>query len=136
MSNVETKHHGKNGNGNGAGALRVEPVDNWHAARPKVLRAVAEQGDFRKLSIDADGWLSARQVLMVAFVGEEPAAHIGFSVLPAKGGCVEAKLASFGIDAKFCGRGVESQLHRAAVERAEALGCEKLSGFRLNSKWC
>jgi GNAT superfamily N-acetyltransferase len=128
MSNVEMKKS--------AGALRIEPVDNWHGAWPQVWRAVEEQGKIKKLAVDADGWLSARQVLMVAFVANQPAAHICFSVLPAKGGCVEAKLESFGIAPKFCGRGIESQLHRSAVERAEALGCAKLRGFKLNSNWC
>ena len=122
--------------GNGAGALRIEPVDNWHARWKDVLRAVEQHGKITKLAVDADGWLSARQVLMVAFVNDAPAAHLCFNVLPARGGCVEAKLESFGIDEQFCGRGIESQLHRAAVERAEALGCSKLRGFKLNSKWC
>jgi GNAT superfamily N-acetyltransferase len=131
MSSVEIKR-----SGNGAGALRIEPVDNWHGAWAAVLRAVEEQGKIKKLAVDADGWLSARQVLMVAFVNDAPAAHICFSVLPGKGGCVEATLDSFGIDGKFCGRGIESQLHRSAVERAEALGCAKLRGFKLDSTWC
>ena len=118
-----------------ARGLRIELVDNWHAAWPKVLAHVQKHGTARKLQVDADGWLSARQVVLVAFVGDEVAAHICFSVSPGKA-CIEAKLDSHGIAAKFCGRGIESQLHRAAVERAESLRCEKLRGFRLNSRWC
>jgi hypothetical protein len=128
MSNVEMKKS--------AGALRIEPVDNWHGAWPQVWRAVEEQGKIKKLAVDADGWLSARQVLMVAFVGDTPAAHVCFGVSPGKTGCIEALLVSHGIDPKFCGRGIESQLHRAVVERAQALRCETLRGFRLSSKWC
>jgi GNAT superfamily N-acetyltransferase len=90
----------------------------------------------RRLRVDPDGWLSARQVLMVAFVGKAPAAHVCFSVDPAKDGCIVAKLESYGIEPRFCGHGIESQLHRAATERAAALRCEKLRGFRLNSNWC
>ena len=120
----------------GAGALRIEMVDNWHAAWPKVLKLVERTGDTKKLQIDADGWLSARQVLMVAFVGGRPAAHVCFSVSPGKGACIVAKVESHGIDPKFCGRGIESQLHRAATERAQALRCASLKGFRLDSTWC
>jgi GNAT superfamily N-acetyltransferase len=119
-----------------AGALRIEPVDNWHSAWKRVLKSIDRYGAMKKLSIDADGWLSARQVLLVAFVDDVPAAHVCFSVSPSKIGCIEARLDSHGIEPKFAGRGIESQLHRAATERANALGCESLKGFRFNSKWC
>lgn len=118
-----------------ARGVRIEPVDNWHDAWKKVLAHVAKHGNARKLAVDADGWLSARQVLLVAFVGQQVAAHVCFSVSPGKD-CIEAKLDSHGIAPKFCGRGIESQLHRAALERAQALRCQKLKGFKLNSKWC
>ena len=118
------------------GALRIEPIDNWHDSWKKVLAHVERVGNARKLAIDADGWLSARQVLMVAFVGAAPAAHVCFTVSPSKAGCISATLDSHGIDAKFRRRGIEPQLHRAAIERARALHCEKLIGFRLNSRWC
>ena len=121
---------------NGTSVLRIEPVDNWHGAWDKVMRHIVSHGREEGLRIDADGWLSARQVLMAAFVGDRPVAHVCFTVAPAKNSCVEAKLDSFGIDPKFCGRGIESQLHRATVDRARALRCEKLKGFKLNSKWC
>jgi hypothetical protein len=117
--------------------LRIEPVDNWHPAWTAVLRHVAGRGSAKRLRIDADGWLSARQVLMVAFVGDAPAAHLCFSVsLGKSGGCIEASLESHGIDPAFCNRGVESQLHQAATDRARALRCATLNGFRLSSKWC
>lgn len=118
------------------GALHIEAVDNWHDRWRDVLRAVARQGSVKRLSIDRDGWLSARQVLMVAFVGGAVAAHVCFSVSPGKSGCVEAKLDSHGIDPRFCARGIESQLHQAAVDRAKALRCTTLKGFRLGSNWC
>lgn len=117
-------------------ALRVEPVDNWHVAWSKVLKLIEATGSADKLQIDADGWLSARQVLMIAFAGDAPAAHVCFSVSPSRTGCVQARLDTFGIAPKFCGRGIESQLHRAASERAHALGCDKRIGFGLGSDWC
>ena len=117
-------------------SLRIQPVDNWHSAWDNVLASIERHGKAAKLRIDPEGWLSARQVLMVAFVGETPAAHVCFSVSPSKEGRIEAKLDSYGIDPKFTGRGIESQLHQAAIERAQTLQCEKLKGFKFNSKWC
>src|SRR5439155_22203740 len=42
-------------------ALRIEPVDNWHKAWDDVRKLVDAQGDVKKLRVDKDGWLSARQ---------------------------------------------------------------------------
>lgn len=119
----------------GGRELRIEAVGNWHSAWPRVLRFVERHGDRDRLQVDADGWLSARQVLMVAMLGDQVAAHVCFSVAPGKT-CIEAKLDNYAIAPKFCGRGIEAQLHRAARARAEALGCEKLRGFKLSSTWC
>jgi hypothetical protein len=120
----------------GAGALRIEPVDNWHKSWDEVRKLVQSHGGARKLLVDRDGWLSTRQVLMVAFVGKSAAAYLSFIVSPSKDGCVEARHISHGIADKLAGRGVESQLYHAAVERARALGCQTLRGFKLNSRWC
>ena len=117
-------------------ALTFDAVDNWHPAWKKVLTHVARTGRPDKLAINADGWLSSRQVLIAAIVGATPAGHVCFTVTPAKDGCIRARLESYGIDPKFCSRGIESQLHRAATERAHAFNCEKLIGFKLNSNWC
>jgi len=112
-----------------AAAVRIEPVDNWHSAWPRVLAFVEKHGDATKLQVDDDGWLSARQVLIVAFVGEQIAAHVCFSVAPGKT-CIEARLDDNAIAAKFRGRGIEVRLLSGAVKRAESLGCEKLRGFK------
>ena len=117
-------------------SLRIEAVDHWHKAWESVRAHIDATGKAKKLRIDADGWLSARQVLMVAFVAGKPVAHVCFSIAPAKNSCIEARLDSHGINARFCGRGIESQLHQAAVDRAKALRCAKLSGFKLSSNWC
>lgn len=118
------------------GVLEIEAVGSWHSRWEEIVRAVERQGSVKRLKIDADGWLSARQVLLVAFSGDAVAAHVCFSVTLDKAGCIEARLVSYGIDARFCGRGIESQLHQAAVDRATSLRCVKLKGFRLNSNWC
>jgi ribosomal protein S18 acetylase RimI-like enzyme len=116
-----------------ARAVRIEPVDNWHSAWRKVLAFVEKHGDARKLQVDADGWLSARQVLMVAFVGDQVAAHVCFSVAPGKT-CIEATLDDQAIAPNFTARRIESRLLRAVVDRAQSLGCEKLNGFKLSQK--
>ena len=117
-------------------ALRIETVDNWHASWDDVRELIDAQSGSKKLRVDRDGWLSARQVVMVAFVGKTPVGYLSFIVSPDKTGCVEARHVSHGCDAEFTKRGIESQLYQATVERANALGCKKLRGFKLNSKWC
>ena len=124
------------------GFARVDLVDNWHKDWPKVLRAVGTYGDRASLYVDEDGWLSARQNLLVAFVDDQPAAHVCFHVEPAHpegdadGPCVDAQLDSYGIDPKFCGHGIEHELRKAALQRASTLKCRKLHGFDLKEKWC
>jgi len=121
----------------GAGsALRIESVDNWHRSWDQVRELIDADGGAKKLRVDKDGWLSARQVVMVAFAGKTPAAYLSFIVSPDKSGCVEARHVSHGCDADFLRRGIESQLYQATIERVNALGCKTLRGFKLNSKWC
>ena len=63
-------------------SIRVELVDNWHAYWPAVLEAIASCGQLEALSIDADGWLSARQVLLVAFARDKSVAgHLCFQLV-------------------------------------------------------
>ena len=128
--------------GSAPGSARVDLVDNWHKDWPKVLRAVGAYGGRASLHVDRDGWLSARQNLLVAFVKNEPAAHVCFHVEPAHAAgestrpCVEAQLDSYGIDPKFCGQGIEHELRKAALDRANTLKCRKLHGFDLKEQWC
>ena len=113
--------------------VRIESIDNWHSAWPRVLSFVEQHGERGKLQIDGDGWLSARQVLLVARVGDQIAGYVCFSVAPGKT-CIEAKHDHYAIAPKFAARSIESRLHRAAVARAASLGCEKLKGFKLPPK--
>src|SRR5215218_4984098 len=83
--------------------LRIEAVDNWHAKWPRILPALKKQDSGHKLRIDKDGWLSARQVVLVALAGDRLAGHLSFSVAPVDG-CVEAKVNSHGVDEAFSGR--------------------------------
>ena len=135
MCAIDDKRVEENASAGAALGVRIEVVDNWHSAWPRVLRFVEKHGDAKKLQVDDDGWLSARQVLIAAMAGDQIAAHVSFSVAPGRT-CIEAKLDDYGIAPKFCDRGIESKLRRAALERAESLGCEKLRGFKVNANWC
>lgn len=117
------------------GKLRLESVDNWHKKWDAVLEHVRRHGKVTKLAIDLDGWLSARQVMLVAFVGDEVAAHICFGVTPSKG-CVVANVVSYGIEPKSAGKEIESLLRDAAVRRAKELNCARTRGFNLADSWC
>jgi hypothetical protein len=117
-----------------AGKLRVETVDNWHRAWPAVLSHIQSRGSAQKLLIDLDGWLSARQVVLVAFVGDEVAAHVCFGVSPTKK-CVQAQVLSFGIEPRFRKHEIEVVLRAAAMKRAKELQCGQLVGFKLADEW-
>jgi hypothetical protein len=114
--------------------LRIEPVDNWHAHWPAVLQSIYATGQGGSLLVDRDGWLSARQVLLVAFADNDAVAgHICFRINPAageRGGvCVEAHLDAFGVTPGFEKLEIGPTLKEAAKHRAESLKCAKLIGF-------
>src|SRR2546421_11681210 len=83
-----------------AAAFRVELVDNWHAQWPAVLSWVASTGQLGALMIGAEGWLSARQVLLAAFADTRVAGHLCFRLVPTAGASgkvlMEAHLDAFG----------------------------------------
>jgi len=113
--------------------LRVELVDNWHAQWRTVLSAIDAMGQREALCVDVDGWLSARQVLLVAFSDTSVAGHVCFSISPMAGEkgevIVEAQIDAFGIQPGFAQVDVRSTLVTAAEERAKALRCDKLIGL-------
>jgi acetyltransferase (GNAT) family protein len=113
--------------------LRIEPVDNWHTQWPTVLASIQSHGHREALLVDNDGWLSARQVLLVAFAEQQVAGHICFRILPTadpRGGVrVEAHLDAFGVTPGFEKLEIASTLKLAAQHRAEALKCSRLVGF-------
>lgn len=114
-------------------SLRIEPVDNWHAHWPAVVQAIHAQGQRDALLVDRDGWLSARQVLLVAFADQAVAGHICFRITPAADPTgavhVEAHLDAFGVVPGFEKLEIGPTLKTAARQRAESLKCSKLVGF-------
>jgi GNAT superfamily N-acetyltransferase len=112
----------------------VELVDNWHARWPAVLESIAEHGDLEALNIDSDGWLSARQVLLVAFSRDgEVAGHLCFRLTPdadADGRIgIDAHLETFGVRPGSQAEKIASALKSAAVLRARKLRCRRIVGF-------
>ena len=118
-----------------AAEIRVETVDNWSREWPAVMAHIVRTGKAKKLAIDLDGWLSARQVVVVAFVGTAVAAHVCFAVEPAKN-CVRARVISHGIEPRFRNRGIEARVRAAALNRAKDLNCARTVGFKLSGSWC
>jgi hypothetical protein len=117
-------------------AVRIEPVDNWHARWTDVLAHVAAAGELTSLSIDAEGWLSARQVLLAAFSRSDDSVvgHICFRLVPVarpRGKvAVEALLDSFDCAPLAQSSKVRAALRAAALRRAKSLRCTKFNGLK------
>ena len=67
------------------GPARIELVDSDHKQWPQVLRVLNQHGQRNSLCIGDDGWLSARQSVLVAFIDEKVAGHLAFSVQLVRG---------------------------------------------------
>ena len=61
---------------------RIELIDNWHKNWEAALLMITNLGALDCLMIDEDGWLSARQNLFVAYVGQKPIGFLCFRVQP------------------------------------------------------
>ena len=121
-------------------SARVELVDNWHVHWDEVLASVERLGQCQALHIDHDGWLSARQNLLVAFVGPAAVGHLCFRVQPmvdaghgvvftADGkAAVEACVECFGVADAYADQGIASLLIDRARARAVELHC---AAFRM-----
>jgi diadenosine tetraphosphate (Ap4A) HIT family hydrolase len=107
--------------GNRVACDEIEIVDHAHWAWNEVMALIERTADAAKLQLDPDGWLSARQIVLVAFVDGKPVAHLSFHIEPSRGGCVEARLDTYGIDDFHADRGIEHELWVAAVARAHEL---------------
>jgi predicted N-acetyltransferase YhbS len=113
--------------------LRIEPVDNWHTQWGSVLKAIEIAGQREALRVDRDGWLSARQVLLVAFNEHEVAGHLCFRIVPIADDAgqvvVQAHLDAFGVKPGFESLEIGPALKLAAQERAMSLKCSGFVGF-------
>jgi hypothetical protein len=118
-----------------ASTLRVDVVDSWHKQWPTVLNEIERDGRRSKLLVDADGWLSARQCLLVAFKDDTVAGHLVFSIQPGSTGVnsarapIEAHQDDLGVRPGFSEAEVRALLVDAAMRQAKALRCRRLVDF-------
>lgn len=113
--------------------VRIEAVNVWHPRWSDVLESIDNLGQREDLHLEPDGWLSARRVLLVAFVEGAFAGHVSFCVHPVARDCgrpgVGAVLESAGVAWGFDEEEVGRELRAAARRRARSLGCTRLVGF-------
>ncbi|CAN5604441.1 hypothetical protein BH09PLA1_BH09PLA1_18760 [soil metagenome] len=116
-------------------SLRVDVVDSWHKQWPTVRNEIERDGRRAKLLVDADGWLSARQCLLVAFKDTAIVGHLVFSLQPGSGGVnstrppIEAHQDDLGVRPGFSDAEVRKLLVDAATRQAKALRCRRLVNF-------
>jgi GNAT superfamily N-acetyltransferase len=124
--------------------VRIELVDDWHERWPQVLTQIERAGHRDAVRVSEHGYLSARENVLAAVVGDRVAAHLSFHVQPGNGvaavagaarPCVEAEVDSYGIDPDFRNRGIERVLRQTAIERARVLRCAQMKGFDLAESW-
>ena len=122
--------------------LRIVLMDDWHERWPQVQSQIERAGHLDDMRVADSGFLSARENVLVAVVGDRVAGHLSFHVQPgpiadggAKRPCVEAEVDSYAIDPEFRNRGIERVLKETAIERARALRCGEMRGFDLAESW-
>jgi hypothetical protein len=115
---------------------RVEVVDSYHKDWPIALKLIDRHGQRERFGIADDGWLPARRSLLVAFVGDQPAGHLCFTVTPvvertasALRTRLEAQVDGRAVEEGLANPHVSAKLERAARRRAIELKCET---FRLD----
>jgi hypothetical protein len=121
---------GKDGNRRPA---RVELVDNWSDRWKEALGLLEELGQREVLRLDEEGWLPARQNLLVAFKGEVAVGYLCFEVRPVmEDGAVKVEVGRAVMEAVVDGEGsvgedraVVRQLREAAMHRALELRCAR-----------
>jgi hypothetical protein len=111
------------------GNARIEIVDQWHAGWPGVLKLIDRLGHREALRIDEDGWLSARQSVVVAFVDDEPTGHLCFHIHPVGSGRLEARLDAVGFSSAESSRLLSKALSDAAAGHARTLSCVRFKGL-------
>jgi GNAT superfamily N-acetyltransferase len=122
--------------------LRIVLVDDWHEQWPQVLNQIERAGHRDDVRLTDSGYLSARENVLVAVIGDRVAGHLSFHVQPGPGPdptgerpCVEAEVDSYAIEPDFRNRGIERVLKATAIERAKELRCGEMKGFDLAESW-
>ncbi|MGD0461735.1 MAG: hypothetical protein ABSB74_04525 [Tepidisphaeraceae bacterium] len=112
---------------------RIEVVDHSHARWPAVLKLIGRLGDRNTLLLDEDGWLSARQSVLAAFVGDKPAGYLIFHIHPLGDGRVEARLDAAGFSSAEVNRLLSTALSHTATQHARKLKCVRFKGLKIKT---
>ena len=128
-----TQSHRQHQQGSRERHPRVELVDSNHKQWPQVLQALSRTGQRKSLRIDGDGWLSARQNVLVAFIDEEVAGHLAFSVqlvrdAHARRPAVEGRVDGFDVHPSHRKSNVKALLVQRAEKLARDLHLRRLRG--------
>jgi hypothetical protein len=104
--------------------IRLEVVDNASENWPQVAQWIQRGGHAARL-LDEDGWLSARQIVVAAFVGQKVVGHLGYRITPVRAGAkitLEARIESMRAETPA----IEQLLFDRAQAHARLLGCRTL----------
>ena len=112
----------------------LENVDHWHEAWPEVLKLLDTLGHTRRILVDKDGWLSARQCVVGAFdpagraVGQmcfhiEPISIDGKMLVEAGKVVMRARLDCHGVAPGLNEAELTGALREASEHHARSLGC-------------
>lgn len=112
-----------------SGSTRVEIVSSDDARWPTVLELIDRLGQRSALDLDEDGWLPARQSVLVAFVDDQPAAHLCFHLHPIDHHRVEARLDAIGFEPATSSQQLSKKLRAEALRHARMMNCTSFKGF-------
>jgi hypothetical protein len=112
-----------------SGSARVEIVSSDDARWPTVLELIDRLGQRHVLDLDEDGWLPARQSVLVAFVDDQPAGHLCFHLHPIDRHRVEARLDAIGFEPAISSQQLSKQLRAEALRHARTMNCTSFKGF-------
>jgi hypothetical protein len=108
---------------------RIEAVGHSHARWPVVLKLITRLGNRNVLLLDEDGWLSARQSVLVAFAGDKPMAYLIFRVHPLGDGRVEARLDAIDFASPDPAGLMRKALSDAALRYCRRVRCVRFKGL-------
>ena len=132
---MTTKRNARQGQDDSARReVRIDLIDNDHDDWHRVLASMDGKRSKGALMLN-DGFLSARQSLLVARAGEKVVGHLCFHVEPlvskgtSESGCVEARVDALEVQPGFGEKEVKDLLMVAARKRASLLRCARLIGL-------
>ncbi len=100
---------------------------------PAILKLIGRLGDRDALLLDEDGWLSARQIVLAAFVDDKPAGYLIFHIYPVGDGRVEARLDAMRFASADTTQILRKALSDAALRHCKRLKCVRFKGLKIKA---